>query len=260
MPTADSLKQALEHYRGLERQLLGDLQGVRLMIARLERDSGESPSNPDMAVNIGDSLPPMGSNVEVTMNGRKPEIRPDEFFGMTQAEAARKYLKKIGHAISFDDLVVALSAGGCKVGGGNPKKVLYISLVRNTRDFVPPQQGYIGLREFYPGGGGAVRPQKEKIKKARNKPKGRRTKAAKTKAVKSTKASTTPKVAKTRTPSPLAGAIRSFLGDKQLHTVEEILSAVTTKLGQPVKKIGVLGVVTKSKDIEKVDGKYRLVK
>ena len=78
------------------------------------------------------------------------EIKPDDFFGMSQGDAARKYLEMVGHAVELEKLVEVLKKGGCKVGGADPKRTLYISLVRDTRNFVPPQTGYIGLRKFYP--------------------------------------------------------------------------------------------------------------
>jgi DNA-directed RNA polymerase delta subunit len=74
----------------------------------------------------------------------------DEFFRLSQPEAARRYLKKIGHAMALDDILDALTKGGCAVGGSDPKKVLYISVVRDTRNFVKLPNGMIGLREFYP--------------------------------------------------------------------------------------------------------------
>jgi hypothetical protein len=56
----------------------------------------------------------------------------------------------VGHAVELEKLVEVLKKGGCKVGGADPKRTLYISLIRDTRNFVPPQPGYIGLRKFYP--------------------------------------------------------------------------------------------------------------
>ena len=94
-----------------------------------------------------------GGSVEYTnWDGKTNTIRPDEFFGMTHAEASRIYLRKIGHAIHLDELVTALRAGGCRLSGDNPKKVLYMSLIRNTHDFRAPQRGLVGLAEFYERG------------------------------------------------------------------------------------------------------------
>jgi hypothetical protein len=69
---------------------------------------------------------------------------------MTQGEAAKAYLRKIGRAIPFEELVSALRSGGATLGGADPKKTLYVSLARNPKkEFVWPQEGYIGLGEFY---------------------------------------------------------------------------------------------------------------
>jgi hypothetical protein len=256
MPTNEALSQAVEIYRAKERKLLEDLQSVRIMIRQMELDLGEAPSGPEIQLSLADSMPPMAERIEIA-NGRKPEIRPDEFFGMTQAEAARKYLKRIGHAISFEELVSALQAGGCKVGGENPKKILYISLVRNTRDFVPPQTGYIGLREFYPSGAGG-RPTKDRLERAPRKSmrakKDRRAPKKQATPQRTTEASKT-KTAKKK--SSLGPVVRAILGDKQARTIDEIVTAVSAKVGIPVQRISLVGVLG-SKDFEKTDGKYRL--
>jgi hypothetical protein len=51
-----------------------------------------------------------------------------------------------------DELVDVMKKGGCPVGGVDPRKTLYISLVRDVRTFypIPGKMGFIGLREFYP--------------------------------------------------------------------------------------------------------------
>jgi len=262
MPTAESLRDTLNYFKQQREKKLQEARAFDVTIQQLERELGENPDSGELSINLGDSLPPMVERVEVSTNGRKPEIRPDEFFGMTQAEAARKYLKRVGHAVSFDELVSALQAGGCKVGGDNPKKVLYISLIRNTRDFVPPQPGYIGLREFYPGVArlGKEKPQKSSKKRAgKTKPrtvgtsKKRQTKQETLKAT-AVKPGATP----SSDSSELSAAVRSALGDKQLHSADEIVSAVSSTLGRPVAKIGVFGVLKKRDTFEKVEGKFKL--
>lgn len=252
MPTNESLRDTLNYFKQQREKKLQEARAFELTIQQLERELGEASNNAEMPINIGDSLPPIVDRVEVT---KKPEIRADEFFGMTQAEAARKYLKRVGHAVSFEELVGALQVGGCKVGGENPKRVLYISLIRNTRDFVPPQQGYIGLREFYPG----LAPQRdkgEKTPKRRGRPpkerrRGKRRGRPPNKGARRTEPE--------KKPSPLAEAVRSVLSDKQPHSIDEILAGVTAKVGHPVKKVAIMGSLN-SKQIEKVDGKYRLLK
>jgi hypothetical protein len=261
MPTNDSLRETLTYFRQQREKKLQEAKAFDVTIQQLERELGEAPNGAEIVLNPADSLLPMTDRVEVATNGKKPEIRADEFFGMTQAEASRKYLKRVGHAVSFEDLVNALHAGGCKVGGENPKRVLYISLVRNTRDFVPPQQGYIGLREFYPGIARAPKDKPENAVRKRGRPPKvrsgkRRGRPPKAKREKSSGIRPEP----TDTPSPLAEAVRSVLNDKQPHSVDEIAAGVSTKLGHSVKKIGIFGVLRKRESFQKADGGYRLVK
>ena len=139
-------KQLLEKYRTERRELVEKVRELDITVRRIESDLGETPEaledveTPDL---IQEDRAPV-SRVKAS------PIEPDEFFGLTQGEAAIKYLEMVGRAVSLDQLVEALKKGGCKVGGADPKRTLYISLIRNTREFVPPRQGYIGLRKFYP--------------------------------------------------------------------------------------------------------------
>jgi hypothetical protein len=240
MANEEALKAALEHYRGQERKLLDDLQSVRFTIRHIERDLGIQSQ--DSTNNHGTVVLPTGNGVSVpSATAGRPNVRPDEFFGMTHADAARQYLKKVGHAISFEDLVEALQRGGCRVGGVDPKRTLYVSLVRNARGFIPPQSGYIGLREFYPN---IVREAKEKGKRKRGRPR---------KVV----------VARGRPPakpSQLGVLVREVMSDKQLRSLKDIAQAVGARLGRSIEPIGVRGVLNNKSDFEKVDGKYRLVK
>lgn len=252
MPTDEYLRQTLEHYRGQERKLVEDLRSVRLMLRQIERDLGIESSDPGDEVLGTPSASGAGSTLAASSaGGGKPNIRPDEFFGLTHAEAARRYLKRVGHAVALDELVDALQKGGCKVGGAAPKKVLYISLVRNTRDFVPPQTGYIGLREFY---GTPERPLRDSkpttAKKARRPKPGRQRKAA---TFGDKRAAVKPQ------PNQLAIAVRAVMSDKQPRLAEDIIGAVRQKLGRDVQKIGVFGVLSNRRTFEKTDGRYRLI-
>jgi hypothetical protein len=72
---------------------------------------------------------------------------------MSQSEAAKAYLRKIGHAVHFDELVAALKKGGATLGGKDPRKTLYVSLARNPKkEFVWPSDDHISLGEFYSKG------------------------------------------------------------------------------------------------------------
>lgn len=171
---------------------------------------------------------------------------------MTISEAARAYLGRVGHAVSFDEMLEKLKAGGCRVGGANPKQTLYISLVRNTRDFVPTGNGFIGLRSFYPGlKAGAIK-NGDKQKKTKGKQK------IKTKAKKATKLLTknTPKPPKAASEeTPARKLVYTILRDGEVHSKEAILKA-----GEDagIKGIGIRGILSNAKDIEIVGDGYRL--
>ena len=144
MDEKDHLRKTLEHYRQQRQQKLDELRPIELMIRQLEIDLGETPTV-ESATNPATIIAAAPKSV-----GSIGPIRPDEFFGMSQSDAAKAYLRKVGHAIPFEELVVALRKGGAKLGGADPKKTLYVSLARNPRkEFVWPSSYHISLSEFY---------------------------------------------------------------------------------------------------------------
>jgi hypothetical protein len=150
MADLEALRRALEHYEQQREQKVKEfeeaLRPIDLMIWQLKRDLGESADGEPPSAPANSLLSSSG-----TVSGKSSvSVKPDEFFRMNQTDAARAYLKKVGHSIPFDDLVTALRKGGAKLGGADPKKTLYVSLARNPRkEFVWPSKDYIGLNEFY---------------------------------------------------------------------------------------------------------------
>lgn len=180
MAENESLRMALEHYRQRKAEKLKEVQELDLMISRLSRDLGETAPESQADREVEDS-----SNTGISeawqeneygssaKNGAKTPLRPDEFFGMTYSVAAEAYLNKVGHAVSMDELLDALNRGGCPVGGREPRKTLYISLVRDVRTFVPiaGRIGFLGLRKFYPN----LKAVKERPPKAKHKKRKKKT-------------------------------------------------------------------------------------
>jgi hypothetical protein len=195
--TNESLRKTLEHYLQQKSSKLEEVRQLDLIIARLSRDLGETPAEPQLAESPGDSMPEWRENVELQL---LPNVRPDDFFGMTYTAAAKAYLDKVGHAVSMDQIVDALGRGGCPVGGKDPKKTLYISLIRDVRNFVniPGRSGYLGLRKFYPNLKAANRDDKEpKAKRRRGRRKTVEAKAKAKKAMISAKEKSRPAVDQT---------------------------------------------------------------
>ena len=148
MEDKEHLRRTLEHYRQQRQRKLEELRPIDMMIRQLELDLGEQPTVEESAP--GDT-PGVLRLLSVVDKGLSASVRPDEFYNMTQGEAAKAYLRKVKHAIPFDELVTALRSGGATLGGADPKRTLYVSLARNPKkEFVWPQDGYISLDEFYP--------------------------------------------------------------------------------------------------------------
>lgn len=80
------------------------------------------------------------------------EIRPGEFYNLSNTEATEKYLRKVGHAMPLEDIYNALIEGGVRFSGDG-RKNLNIQLTRATRKFAKIGHGKgvsFGLLDWYP--------------------------------------------------------------------------------------------------------------
>lgn len=92
----------------------------------------------------------IGQNEELSLPDLS--IRPDQFFGLSNTEAAENYLKIVGHAMPLTDIYNALMDGGITFTGDG-KKNLYTQLVRATKKFAKIGSGQglsFGLLDWYP--------------------------------------------------------------------------------------------------------------
>jgi hypothetical protein len=151
----EHMRQTLEYYKKLREKAvaaikpqLDEIRGYETIIQRLASDLKE-PANIESLVTepIAPSAPNGG---HAAPPSSRPVLRPDEFFQMSQSDAARVYLRMVKRAISMDELVSALQAGGAQVGGVDPKKTLAVSLRANPKkEFVWPNKDTVALAEFY---------------------------------------------------------------------------------------------------------------
>jgi len=258
METNDHLRKTLDHYRQQRQQKLDELRPLELMIRQLEHDLGEASSN--NGISEIKSLPD-GVLDTASFNRQQPAIRPDEFFTMTQSDAAKNYLKKVGHAISFDELVGALRKGGAQLGGADPKRTLYVSLARNpNKEFVWPSPDHIGLSEFYPGRARATAMPGNRLKKnaRKKKPGGKRGRPPKS--AKGVNVPADPKHEKRKAekkPTEVAKALHDIMQDGKARSKDDIAKEVEAKLGHPVAKIAIFGTLANGKGYEEIDGQYR---
>jgi hypothetical protein len=151
----------------VQQQLLGkwiaQRDNLNRLIEALQIELGQDPSGNAVVT-------PSTGHFSISGSATALKIRPDEYFGMSQTEAAYAYLKKIGHAVHLDSMLEALRAGGVKFSGRDPKSTLYAVLIRGTRRFVLVSPGTFGLLEFYPE---RVKPKEEKGKPSKKKPSGK---------------------------------------------------------------------------------------
>ncbi|HRI06588.1 MAG TPA: winged helix-turn-helix domain-containing protein [Nannocystaceae bacterium] len=95
-------------------------------------------------------------------------LRPDQFFGMSQTEAAAALLELRKKPFTVEEIVDGIVAGGCQVGGASPRNTVYTQLVRATHRFVKLPSGHFGLLDWYPEEKAKRRGGKKKLKKAKN--------------------------------------------------------------------------------------------
>jgi hypothetical protein len=246
MANNDYLRQTLEHYREQRMTQLDQVRKTEALIAHLERELGEAPT-----VDSGQSQTPIEYPTAIELRSSAPrtiQIEPDDFYGMTQTQAAKAYLQRVKRAVSLDQIVEALRNGGAQVGGADPKKTLYVALARNpSKEFVVPREGYIGLREFYPTlPKASSKPKNHKGKKGRKRP--RKASPQKSKAVTSTKDGDD---------KPIKAAVHKALSDGP-RSLSEIIESVEKILGRKVSKIGVNSTL-RGKDFVKEGDKYKSV-
>lgn len=65
--------------------------------------------------------------------GTLPKFRKGDFYGLAQAEAGYKVLQRAEGSLTTDEILSVLMDSGYKIGGQDPKRTLYSSLVRSRK-------------------------------------------------------------------------------------------------------------------------------
>ena len=140
-----------------------DRSHVERTLADLQRDLTEALENAKRIQATMNTLErmvgaPLTSVVGMTAEGRSPDpsaggrrgaVRPDEFLGQSPLEAAKQYIKAVGHAVHIDEIADAIGKGGAAVKGGDWREKLEMSLTRSVFDVVKVQEKTFGLTNFY---------------------------------------------------------------------------------------------------------------
>ena len=69
----------------------------------------------------------------VVATGTLPKFREGDFFGLGQAEAGHKVLKRAGHSLNVEEILKVLTKNGYDIGGQDQKRTLYGSLCRSRK-------------------------------------------------------------------------------------------------------------------------------
>ncbi|MFQ5965227.1 MAG: hypothetical protein ACE5KZ_13210 [Candidatus Scalinduaceae bacterium] len=96
---------------------------------------------------IGEPKTSLAQAFGLSQNSEGAIVSPDEFYGLTPLEAAKKYLKKMGRALHIDEIRDGIERGGCQVESAIEFR---ISLARSTMEIAKVGNDYFGLVEFYP--------------------------------------------------------------------------------------------------------------
>ena len=169
----------MDNDREIERKLLAKWVSQRDKLNRLIEGLQEELGEEMVSASHAMHYESVSSTKETPKTG-KLSIVPGEFFGLSQTDAAAKYLKKVGHAVHLNQILEVLTTGGVKFSGKDPKTNLYTVLVRGTRRFVLVSPSTFGLGEFYPTRSKLEKEIKPKKRRKRKKGKKKKEKPADT--------------------------------------------------------------------------------
>jgi len=264
MVSKESLRQTLEYFSQQRQAKLQEIKSLDFTIRQLEKELGEASTEAPIELTNSDAgLPVVNGSSQSAQSSM--EIRPDEFYGMSQSDAAKAYLRKAHQAVSLGQLLDGMTRGGAKVGGEDPKRTLYVSLMRNPKkEFVVIGDDNFGLREFYP--------HLPKTGTSRG-PKGKRPKRRRAKSLNKSKQNTEQPqdktdqkvidagdAAKETAKNEIRAAVIGILKDGQPQVWGNIHLAVERELGREVSKMAVYGILRNKKLFEGAGGKVRLIR
>lgn len=145
------LSKTLEDLRQQLMVKVNEAKNVLTAVNTIEVMLGQTKTRlADIATNVSTELHAIDDPIRIQTGVVQPsDIKPDEFLGLTALEAAKRYLKTVGHARHIDDIANAISRGGAAIKGSDWKTKLLESMTRSTYDVVKVQEGVFGLTPFY---------------------------------------------------------------------------------------------------------------
>jgi hypothetical protein len=159
---ADDVTKKLDELRRLATERLHDARAIVAQmntvetlfdlpltaLSDLETSALGTPSVPAPSLLGGPSAEPRSPS-QPQARRISSAIRPDEYFGDEPMEAAKKYIRGVGHAVHFDEITDAVQKGGAAIRGADWRERLETSLKRSPYQVITVADKTYGLAEFY---------------------------------------------------------------------------------------------------------------
>ncbi|MGA9056989.1 MAG: hypothetical protein WB763_10810 [Terriglobia bacterium] len=129
------------------RLAIKELQGK---LEKQERDVSQTKSAINVLLATLGEVPLFEQTENKTSAQGNVTIRADQYFKKGITAAAKEYLKAKGSAAKVEEIIDALTKGGCELGA-NALKNVKISLSKNSRIFAQINEDTFGLWEMYGG-------------------------------------------------------------------------------------------------------------
>lgn len=145
---ADNAAHATKTLEDLKQQLAAKLADAAKTLAAInviEEMIGVARTQMPSMYQLDDSATFGGPST----SGKTTSIKADEYLGEEPVDAAKKYMRKVGHAVHIDEIGEAISKGGAAIRGADWKERLGNSLLRSTADVIKVQDKTFGLVDFY---------------------------------------------------------------------------------------------------------------
>ena len=137
----------------LKQQLSAKMTEASKLVATinlLEEMIGEPKTMMPFPMSIGTATGNASdATLQSPLSSSSQSMRPDQFLGEEPLEAAKKYLKSVGHALNVSEIADAIQRGGAAVKGSEWRDKLEMSLLRSVADVVKVREKTFGLKSFY---------------------------------------------------------------------------------------------------------------
>ena len=143
--TLDDLRQQFNSKMEEARKILNAINTLEELAGETQTSMPDFGEDHSPRIQQAGDMAPIGTS----LRGQTSGIRPDEYLGQKPLDAAKKYIERVGHAVTIEDVAKAIQMGGAAISGANWHEKLDKSLTRSTYDVIKVKEGVFGLVKFY---------------------------------------------------------------------------------------------------------------